>query len=208
MENKPEAELLACASKFPTATLHEAGGQIGALPSTIKPLSPTFKICGWAFPVQSPPLDNLWLHRAIYEAAPGAILVVHTPDYYEAGYWGEIMTQAAKARQLGGLVIDAGVRDSARLIELGFPVFSRGVCIRGTGKNPQGEGWLNKPVQFNDVLVNPGDLVVGDVDGVVVIPQAEVEAVLAKSQAREEAEARIIEELLKGASTLEIYKLA
>ncbi len=206
-EDTEKASLLAWASKFPTATLHEAGGRIGALPSAIKPLSPAFKVCGWALPVQSPPLDNLWLHRAIYEATPGAVLVVHTSNYYEAGYWGEIMTQAAQTRHLGGLVIDGGVRDSARLIELGFPIFSRGVCIRGTSKNPQGEGWLNQPIQFNDVQVTPGDLVVGDADGVVVIPMGAVADVLAKAQTREEAEAKIIAQLLKGGSTLDIYQL-
>ena len=190
-----------------TASLHEAAGRIGALPSAIKPLTSSFRICGPAFPVQSPPADNLWIHRAIYQAKPGDILVVHTGNHYEAGYWGEIMTQAAMARKLGGLVIDGGVRDSQRLIELGLPIFSRTVCIRGTGKDPDGAGSLGAPLTFGDVQVEHGDLVAGDADGVVIIPRARIEEVVAKARSRDEAEAGIIQRLIQGESTLGIYKL-
>ncbi len=106
------------------------------MPSSIKPLTPSFRLFGPAFPVQSPPADNLWLHRAIYEAEPGEILIVQVGDHYKAGYWGEVMTTAALSRKLGGLVIDGGIRDSQRLVEVGFPVFSRTICIRGTAKDP------------------------------------------------------------------------
>lgn len=207
METVQKAKTLPDIGAVGTASLHEAGGKIGALPSAIKPLSPAFRMSGPAFPVQSPPNDNLWLHRAIYEAEPGAILVVHTGDFYEAGYWGEIMSTAAKARQLGGLVIDGGVRDSLRLIELGFPVFSRTICIRGTGKDPLGEGSLKAPVRFGDIVVHYGDLVAGDADGVVVIPAARAEEVVAKAKAREEAEALTMERLIKGERTIDMFKL-
>ncbi len=190
-----------------TASLHEAAGRIGALPSAIKPLSTAMRLVGPAFPVQSPPADNLWLHRAIYEAAPGDILVVHVGDFYEAGYWGEIMATAAQARQLGGLVIDGGVRDSQRLIELGFPIFSRTICIRGTVKDPHGAGSLGRPVKIGEVEVHQGDLVVGDADGVVVIPRALANEVTDKARAREAAETLDMARLRAGERTLDIYKL-
>ena len=124
-----------CRSALPTATLHEAGGRIGVMPSAIKPVSPTFRVCGPAVTVHSPGGDNLWLHRAIYVAQPGDVLVVHVSGEYDFGYWGEIMSCAAKARGLAGLVIDGCVRDGGILADFGLPVFARGLCIRGTGKD-------------------------------------------------------------------------
>lgn len=207
METPKKENALPATGKIGTASLHEAGGKIGALPSVIKPLAPSLRVSGRAFPVQTPPNDNLWLHRAIYEAQPGDILVVHTGDFYEAGYWGEIMSTAAQARKLGGLVIDGGVRDSQRLVEMGFPVFSRTICIRGTIKDPRGEGSLKNAVRFGDVVVHYGDLVVGDADGVVVIPRERAEEVVEKARLREEAEARDIERLIKGERTVDMYNL-
>lgn len=193
------------ASTLPSSTLHEAAGKIGALPSAIKPVHPSFRICGAAVTVQSPPADNLWLHRAIVAARPGDVLVVHVGGHYEAGYWGEVMSQAARARGLAGLVIDGCVRDGAILERFGFPVFARGLCIRGTGKDFDARGWINAPTLFGDVTVQPGDLIVGDTDGVVAIPRARVDEVLAKARQREEDEARIIERLAAGENSLDIY---
>ncbi len=208
MENKERASILIeCAQHLSAASLHEASGKQGALSAAIKPLSPAFRLCGWAFPVSSPPADNLWLHRAIYEAAAGDVLVVHTSGFSEAGYWGEIMTRAAIERKLAGLVIDGGVRDSQRLIELAFPIFSRGICIRGTRKESSGKGSFHTPVQFDDVVVRHGDLVVGDADGVVIIPQESVADVLEKAQIRDATEAVILERLSRGERTLDIYNL-
>ena len=116
------------ARKFSSATFHEASGKRGRSTSAIKPISPEFTICGPAFTVLSPPKDNLWLHRAIYEAKPGDVLVVDVGNYYEAGYWGEIMATAAVARGIAGIVINGGVRDCRRMIEMGFPTFSNGLC--------------------------------------------------------------------------------
>ena len=125
----------AAARTLPAATLHEAGGKIGAMPSAIKPVAPAFRCCGPAVTVHSPGGDNLWLHRALYIAQPGDVLVVHVSGAYDHGYWGEIMTTMAKARGLAGLVIDGCVRDGVLLEQIGFPVFARGLCIRGTGKD-------------------------------------------------------------------------
>jgi 4-hydroxy-4-methyl-2-oxoglutarate aldolase len=202
---RPAAELVKRAKTFGTATLHEAGGKIGALPSVSKPMDPSFVISGPAFTVHSPPGDNLWLHRAIAVAKPGDILVVYTEGVYEHGYWGEIMSTAGNAAKLGGLVIDACVRDGALLGKVGFPVFARGLCIRGTGKDFAARGWLNAPLLLGDITVEPGDLIVGDTDGVVAIPRASVETVLQKSREREEKEAETMRQLVAGNSSIDLY---
>lgn len=200
-----DAALLERAAALPTPTLHEAGGKIGALPSAIKPVAPRWRFAGNALTVQSPGGDNLWLHRALDIAQPGDVLVVHTGGVFEHGYWGEIMTTMAQVRALAALVIDGCVRDGALLDEIGFPVFARGLCIRGTGKDYGAIGWLNHPVHFGDVTVHAGDLVVGDGDGVVVIPHARAAEVVDKGRRREADEAAILERLRAGESTMQVY---
>lgn len=199
------ADLVAQAAKLPTATLHEAGKKVGALPSAIKPVAPQFKCAGSAFTVHSPPGDNLWLHRALDIAQPGDVMVVFANGAYEHGYWGEIMTTMAQVRGLAGLVIDGCVRDGVLLGEIGFPVFARGLCIQGTGKDFGAIGWINHPVTMGHVVVHPGDLVVGDSDGVVVIPHAKAAEVVAAGQRREAEEAAILERLKAGESTMSVY---
>jgi 4-hydroxy-4-methyl-2-oxoglutarate aldolase len=202
---RPDPALVKRAAAFGTATLHEAAGKIGALTSAIKPMDPSFAIAGPAFTVHSPPGDNLWLHRAIAIANPGDVLVVFTENVYEHGYWGEIMSTAANAAKLGGLVIDACVRDGALLGKVGFPVFARGLCIRGTGKDFAARGWLNHPLLVGDITVEPGDLIVGDTDGVVAIPRGRVEEVVQKSREREDKEAETMRQLTAGAKSIDLY---
>ncbi|MBP0629097.1 MULTISPECIES: 4-carboxy-4-hydroxy-2-oxoadipate aldolase/oxaloacetate decarboxylase [unclassified Cupriavidus] len=199
------AEVAAAAATLPTATLHEAGGKIGVLPPGIKPVASRFRLCGPALTVHSPGGDNLWLHRAIEAARPGDVLVVHVGGAYEHGYWGEIMTTAAKVKGLAGLVIDGCVRDGVLLDEIGFPVFARGLCIRGTGKDYGAIGWLNEPVLFGETRVEAGDLIVGDADGVVVVPRRSAADVVARAQQREAAEAAILGRVRAGESTMQIY---
>jgi 4-hydroxy-4-methyl-2-oxoglutarate aldolase len=204
-QQRPEANAVAAASAFGTATLHEAAGKIGALPNAIKPVAPAFRVCGPAVTVHSPGGDNLWLHRAIYAAEPGDVLVVSVSGMYEHGYWGEIMSTAASIRKLGGLVIDGCVRDGALLEKFEFPVFARGLCIRGTGKDLGARGWINYPLLLADVVVQAGDLIVGDTDGVVAIPRLQVSQVLTDARQRDEREAHIIRQLRTGATTLQLY---
>jgi 4-hydroxy-4-methyl-2-oxoglutarate aldolase len=202
---RPDAGTLEAARALPTATLHEAAGRIGALPWQIKPLSPSFRLCGAAVTVQSPGGDNLWLHRAIYVAEPGDVLLVHVNGAYDYGYWGEIMATAARARRLAGLVIDGCVRDGVLLAEMGFPVFARGLCIRGTGKDFGARGWINHPLLFDDVSVHAGDLIVGDADGVVAIPRERAAEVIAASREREAKEEAVLRRIEAGERTLELY---
>lgn len=200
-----DAATIAAARSLPTATLHEAGGKVGALPSALKPVAPGMVIAGPALTVHSPAGDNLWLHRALDIARPGDVMVVHCSGGHEHGYWGEIMATMALARGLGGLVIDGCVRDGALLAALAFPVFARGLCIRGTGKDFGAIGWLNHPVPMGEVVVQAGDLVVGDGDGVVVLPNAHAAGIVAKGRQREEDEATILQRLQAGETTLDVY---
>jgi 4-hydroxy-4-methyl-2-oxoglutarate aldolase len=195
------------AAEYSTATLHEAAGKVGALPAAIKPVSPSMRVSGAVVTVSCPPGDNLRIHHAIYVAQPGDVLVVDVGGGHEYGYWGEIMTVAARARGLAGIVIDGCVRDGDRLAEIGFPVFARGLCIRGTAKDPT-KGSVNHPIRLADVDISPGDLVVGDCDGVVIIPRARIGEVTAASHQRESAEAGIIEQLRNGARTIDLYGFA
>lgn len=196
---------LEAARRFGSATLHEAAGRIGALPSAIKPVVPGFAIAGQAVPVASPPADNLWLHRALAVAGKGDVLVVDVNQAFEYGYWGEVMSTAAMARGLAGLVINGCVRDVRLLEELGFPICARGLCIRGTGKDLAAPGSVNAPIWIGDCRIFAGDLVVGDEDGVVVIPRRRIDEVLVEASRREAHEAEIMRRLRAGETSLHIY---
>jgi 4-hydroxy-4-methyl-2-oxoglutarate aldolase len=195
-------ELIAEAAKIASSTLHEAAGRIGALPAAIKPVAPGMKICGPAFPVKGPPLDNLALHFGIDEAKPGDVIVADVGGHYEGGYFGEVMCTSAMGLNLGGLVIDGCVRDGAELAEMGWPVFSRGLAMRGTLKDLNGDLYINERIALGEAIIEPGDLVVGDTDGVVVIPKAMAADVIEAGIAREANEAAAMEKLKDGSTTL------
>jgi 4-hydroxy-4-methyl-2-oxoglutarate aldolase len=157
-----------------------------------------------AFPVRCPPGDNLWIHRAVYAARAGEVLVVDTGGGFEHGYWGQVLTAAALARGLAGLVIHGDVRDSQRLVELGWPVFAERVCIRGTGKDPAGDGALGQPMGIGDVEIHRGDLIDADADGVVCVAAAHADRVRQLAAEPERAEVGYRERLRASETTLEI----
>jgi 4-hydroxy-4-methyl-2-oxoglutarate aldolase len=195
-----------------TATAHEAGGRIGALPPAIRPVgAPGATLHGPAFTVTCGQRDNLALHHAIASAPAGSVLVCQTGGHHDAGYVGEIMVRAALARGLAGLVIDGCVRDGAAIVASGWPVFARGLSVQGTTKDPRlvqaCGGRLRFATGAGGVDVDPGDLVLGDADGVVVVPAARAAEVLAASAEREAAEQAIMARLAAGETTLEIYGL-
>ncbi|HEX9880533.1 MAG TPA: 4-carboxy-4-hydroxy-2-oxoadipate aldolase/oxaloacetate decarboxylase [Candidatus Binatia bacterium] len=202
---RPDRALVDRAAAFPSATLHEAMGRKGALPYEIKPIAPKMKVCGPAVTVSCPAMQNLAIHRAIYMAEPGDVLVVTVGGAYGGGYWGEIMTYAARQRKIAGLVIDGCVRDKALIESMGFPVFARGLSIRGTLKDE--EGCINLPVAIGDVVIAPGDLMVGDEDGLVVVPHLEIRSAIEAAEKREQKEEQFMKELDAGKSTLEILGL-
>jgi 4-hydroxy-4-methyl-2-oxoglutarate aldolase len=189
-----------------SATVYEASGGHGALSSRIKPTDPRMRVCGTAVTVKVRPGDNLMLHKAIYVAKAGDVIVADAQGFTEAGAWGEVMTVAAQARSIGGLVFNGAIRDTREISELGFPAFCAGVCIKGTEKVSLGP--INHPLIMDNVLINPGDLVIGDCDGVVIVRREDAEAVLQKARDREQKEARAMERLRAGESTLELFGLA
>ena len=190
-------------SKFSAATLCEALGNEGYLPSAINPIAANMKVCGPAYTVQTMPRDNVLLHRAYAYAQAGDVLIANCSGFYEAGYWGDLMSLGAKTKGINGLVIDACVRDADDIEAMGFPVFSRGLCIRGTSNH--GDGILNEPIIIGEVLINPGDIVVGDRDGVVVVPKNKIEEAIEKAIAREAKEERTRAELREGRVSIDIY---
>lgn len=189
------------------ATLHEAAGRTGALPSTIKPVVSGWRLSGPALTIATTPRNNVWIHDALAVAAPGSVLVVSCGGLSEAGYWGDIMSNAAVARGLGGLVIEGHVRDAEDLREIGFPVFSTGLCIQGTTKERRPAGTVGAPVRIGAVTVETGDLVVGDDDGVVVVAKNLAASAVERSFERIDSEEAIRERLLAGETTLDIYSL-
>lgn len=195
------------AARLGAATLHEAAGKIGALPSQIGQITAGLSFAGRALTVSGPGGDNLWLHRALLRATVGDVVVASVGGVFEHGYWGEVMSVAARARGVSALVIDGCVRDGDVLAAVGVPVFARGLCIRGTGKDPDGAGTINEPVKLGEVTVRSGDLVAGDADGVVVIPASRVAEVLAAGAARVDDEARIMDALRRGESSVDLLGL-
>jgi 4-hydroxy-4-methyl-2-oxoglutarate aldolase len=190
---------------FGSATLHEAQGQSGALASAIKPLDPLRRLAGPALTVDVTPGDNLAIHYALTCAKPGDVLAVDAKGYTEAGLWGDIMTLAAQEIGIAGLVIDGAVRDSDAILALGFPVFSRGLSIRAPQKNQPGQ--VNGPIICGGVSIRPGDWIMGDRDGVVVIPSGQVAAVIESARQRELAESALRKGIRAGASTVELLGL-
>jgi len=187
------------------ATVYEAAGRVGSVDPGIRPLAPGVRVIGTAITVQCHPKDNLMLHKALQIAGEGDVIVAAMDDFYEAGYWGGLMTGSAMARRIAGLAIDGCVRDSAEIIEMGFPVFCRGRCIRGTTKGILGT--VNHPILFGGVFVNPGDLILGDDDGMVVVAAGDVEKVLEASRARVAKEEDKASQLAAGTTSVALNKL-
>ncbi|WP_240612425.1 4-carboxy-4-hydroxy-2-oxoadipate aldolase/oxaloacetate decarboxylase [Salinicola lusitanus] len=188
-----------------SATIHEAQGQRGAMDSGIKPLDPTLRVAGRALTVDCSPGDNLLIHYAISKARPGDVLVVDAKGFTEGGPWGDILTLAATLAGISGLIIDGMVRDADTIIESRFPVFCRGLSIKGTHKHQSGK--VNETIQCGGVAIRAGDIVVGDRDGVVVVASEALDDVITASQAREEKEEAFRRELEQGASTLDLLNL-
>ncbi|MGO9410728.1 MAG: 4-carboxy-4-hydroxy-2-oxoadipate aldolase/oxaloacetate decarboxylase [Spirochaetia bacterium] len=187
------------------ATVYEASGRKGFIDNTIKPAARGTRVCGPAFTVQCAPGDNLMLHKALQCATAGDALVASVGAQPDFGYWGALMATAAVAKGLAGLAIDGCIRDSAEIIKMGFPVFCRGFCIKGTTKSVL--GLINYPLNFGQITIFPGDLILGDDDGMVVVRFEECEDVLQKSLKRVELEDTKAKQLKKGVSSVELNSL-
>jgi 4-hydroxy-4-methyl-2-oxoglutarate aldolase len=196
--------LLARLSAMDAATVHEAAGRIGHLAPNIRPIQQGVTVAGRAVTAEVHPGDNLALHRAILAAEPGDILVGAAWGHI-VGYWGEIMAVAAQVRGIAALVIDGGCRDIAAMRGRGFPVWSTGVSVHGCVKVTPGT--IQQPVVAGGVLINPGDYVIADDDGVVCIPAGRIAEVLDAADARAVKEARIMEQLEAGGTTIDLMGL-
>lgn len=190
---------------IPTGNISDACGGRGVMDHEILPLDRRMTLCGKARTVLCAPGDNLAIYRAVLSSEPGDILVINCGGYSYAGVFGEMLALNCRTRGIKGIVIDGTCRDKNELIEMGLPVFARGTSPKGTTKSVVGT--INEPTFCGGVTVRPGDVIVGDCDGVIVIPKEEAEAILAAAKKKKQREDEMRPLLNSGTSLAELLGL-
>ena len=202
---RADAEVIKALGAQGSATVSEAQGRTGLLNPCMRPIYPAAKVAGSAVTVSCQPGDNLMIHAALEICQPGDVLVVVTTSASTDGMFGELLGTSCQAHGIRGLIIDAGVRDVADLTVMDFPVWSKAISSQGTVKATPGS--VNVEVVCAGAIVRPGDVVVGDIDGVVIIQRAHAAAVAALGQKRLEKEAQARAKLKAGELGLDFYGL-
>ena len=200
---RPSADVMGALEQAGVSTIHEAQGRTGLLAPYMRPIYTGASAAGSAVTVSIPPGDNLMIHVAVEVCGPGDILIVVPTSHCTDGYFGELLATSLRTRGVKGLIIEAGCRDIRALSEMKFPVWSRAVSSQGTVKASLGS--VNVPVVCSGALIHPGDVVVGDDDGVVVVKREAAASVANASAQRIAKEDATRARLLKGESGLDIY---
>jgi 4-hydroxy-4-methyl-2-oxoglutarate aldolase len=202
---RPDAEIVRRLGELGSATVHEAQGRRGLMRPYMRPIYASARVAGPAITVSCQPGDNLMIHASIDVVQPGDVLVVTTTAESTDGMFGELLGESCRAHGVAGLVIDAGVRDVAELTVLQFPVWSKAISAQGTVKATAGS--VNIDVVCAGAAVHPGDVVIGDQDGVVVVPRLHAADVARLGEERRDKEARARERLRAGEIGLDMYGL-